>query len=314
MGSETEAVDSEMYVFDDVRRQARAAAKTPRGKRLAFSSNAYLRYSFVRAAESISRIGYAGIEIMADVPHAWPAYLLEEQKEAIRRSLRQADLAISNINAFMMNAINDPRQKYWHPSWIEPDRHYRQIRIDHTIRALDLAKELGSPCITTEPGGPLEPGQSWNAGLKIFLESLKPVIAHAEKTGVLLLIEPEPGLLIETAEQFEEFMKHIDSPSVGLNFDVGHFYCVKDEPAPTVHRLAKWMKHVHLEDIAATRVHHHLIPGDGAIDFAGVFKALDAVNYQGWVTIELYPYVDDPDLAARTARERVLAIIEGKPA
>ncbi len=317
MGTETEAGYSEIFVYDEarVREKALRAAKTPRGQRLAFSSNAYLRCSFERAAESIGRLGYEGIEIMADVPHAWPAYLLEEQKEGIRRSLREADLAISNINAFMMNAINDPRQKYWHPSWIEPDRHYRQIRIDHTIRALDLAKELGSPCITTEPGGPLEPGQSWQAGLKMFLESLKPVMDHAEKTGVLLLIEPEPGLLIETAEQFEEFMKHLgdlgDSPSVGLNFDVGHFYCVKDEPAPTVHRLAKWMKHVHLEDIAATRVHHHLIPGDGAIDFASVFKALDAVNYQGWVTIELYPYVDDPDLAARTARERVLKIIEG---
>ncbi len=315
--TETESVDCEVQEYEGsgVGPQAEPpTALTERGQKLAFSSNAYLRYSFSDAARRIRSQGYNAIEIMADVPHAWPAYLLDQQKWEIERALRWNNLAISNINAFMMNAINDPRQKYWHPSWIEPDRHYRQIRIDHTIRALDLAKELGSPCITTEPGGPLEPGQSWQAGLKMFLESLKPVIAHAEKTGVLLLIEPEPGLLIETAEQFEEFMKHIQSPAVGLNFDVGHFYCVKDEPAPTIHRLARFMKHVHLEDIAATRVHHHLIPGDGAIDFASVFKALDEVKYHGWVTIELYPYVDDPDLAARTARERVLAIIEGKPA
>ena len=63
----------------------------------------------------------------------------------------------------MMHAVNDPRQKYWHPSWIEPDPHYRQVRIDHTKRALTLAKELGAPCITTEPGGPVEPGASWAA-------------------------------------------------------------------------------------------------------------------------------------------------------
>src|SRR2546430_2887748 len=54
------------------------------------------------------------------------------------------------------------------------------------------------------------------------------VIAHAEKEGVLLLIEPEPDLLIETADQFLELMQHLDSPAVGLNFDIGHFYCVKD--------------------------------------------------------------------------------------
>jgi sugar phosphate isomerase/epimerase len=111
--------------------------------------------------------------------------------------------------------------------------------------------------------------------------------------------------LIEKAEQFEEFMKHIDSPAVGLNFDIGHFYCVKDEPAPTVRRLAKYIRHVHLEDIAATRVHHHLVPGEGAIDFKSTLQALKDIGYKGWITIELYPYVDDPDAAARTALERV---------
>ena len=33
------------------------------------------------------------------------------------------------------------------------------------------------------------------------------------------------------------------------------------------------------------------------------------MNYQGWVTIELYPYIDDPDEAARTALTRVEQIL-----
>jgi len=274
----------------------------------AFSSNAYLRFSFAEAVARIAKLGYTGVEIMADVPHAWPAFLLDEQKQGLRDALARNNLRISNINAFMMHAVNDRRQRYWHPSWIEPDPHYRQIRIDHTMRALTLARELGAPCITTEPGGPVEPGESWQAGLKLFVEMLKPVIEHAEKEGVLLLIEPEPGLLIETADQFLELMQHIDSPAVGLNFDIGHAYCVNDEPATTIPRLAPYIRHFHLEDIAATRVHHHLIPGEGAIDFASTLKAIKAMNYQGWVTIELYPYVEDPDHAARTALERIKAI------
>jgi sugar phosphate isomerase/epimerase len=277
--------------------------------KLAFSTNAYLKFSFAEAVSRLAKIGYAGIEIMADVPHAWPACLLEEQKKAIRDAIAANRVGISNINAFMMNAINDRRQKYWHPSWIEPDVNYRAIRVDHTIRALSLAKEIGAPNITTEPGGPVGKGESWTAALKLFVEELKPVIEHAEKVGVPLLIEPEPGLLIETAEQFEELMKHIDSPMVGLNFDIGHSYCVGDDPAPTIHRLKKWIKHFHLEDIAATRVHHHLVPGEGAIDFAATFKAIREIGYNGWVTIELYPYVDDPDPAARTALDRVRTIM-----
>lgn len=273
--------------------------------KLAFSSNAYLRFSFNDAAQKIAKLGYQGIEIMADVPHAWPAFMLEEQKQGIRNALKSNNLAISNINSFMMHAVNDPRQRYWYPSWIEPDKHYRQIRIDHTMRCLTLAKELGAPCITTEPGGPVEAGGSWSAGLKLFLEMLKPVIEHAEKEGVLLLIEPEPGLLIETADQFLEFMGHIKSPMVGCNFDIGHSYCVGDDPASTIPRLAKFIKHFHLEDIANTRVHHHLIPGDGAIDFKAAIQAIKAIGYKEWVTIELYPYVEDPDQAASLARARI---------
>jgi sugar phosphate isomerase/epimerase len=278
--------------------------------RLAFSTNAYLKFSFAEAVRRLAAIGYDGVEIMADVPHAWPACLLDEQKQAIRECLAASGLKISNINAFMMNAIADRRQKYWHPSWIEPDLNYRRVRVDHTIRALTLAREIGAPNITTEPGGPVEKGQSWSAALKLFVEELKPVAEHAEKEGVLLLVEPEPGLLIETAEQFAEFMRHIDSPAVGLNFDIGHFYCVGDEPAPTVHRLKQYIKHFHLEDIAATRVHHHLVPGEGAIDFAATFQAIRDIGYRDWITIELYPYVDDPDAAARTALERVRRIVK----
>src|SRR3972149_6649420 len=99
---------------------------------LAFSSNAYLRYPIDEAIARIAALGYRGIEILADVPHAWPAGLLPAQRQAIRDALARHGLAISNINAFMMNAVADPRQPYWHPSWVDPDPHYRAIRPDTT--------------------------------------------------------------------------------------------------------------------------------------------------------------------------------------
>src|SRR5262245_56184469 len=112
--------------------------------KLAFSSNAYLNYALEDVIERVAAIGYQGMEILADVPHAWPAGLLPERKESIRRHLAKYGLGISNINGFMMNAVADPRQTYWHPSWIEPDPNYRAIRREHTKRALNLAAELGA--------------------------------------------------------------------------------------------------------------------------------------------------------------------------
>ncbi|MBA4064036.1 MAG: sugar phosphate isomerase [Isosphaera sp.] len=274
---------------------------------LAFSTNAYLHHPFADAVGRLAAMGYRGVEVMADVPHAWPAYLLPQQKQALRDALAANRLRISNVNAFMMHAVNDHRQKYLHPSWIEPDANYRRVRVDHTRRALTLAKELGAACITTEPGGPVE-GRPWGECLNLFVEMLKPVVEHAEKEGVMLLIEPEPELLIERADQYLEFAGRLSSPFLGLNFDIGHSFCVKDDPADTIRRLGKLIRHVHLEDIAATRVHHHLIPGEGVIDFGAALRALTEVGYDGWVTIELYTCHENPDQAAKVARERVLKI------
>jgi len=277
---------------------------------LAFSSNAYMHFSIEATIEKIASLGYRGIEILADVPHAWPAGLLEERKASMRAALQQNQLRISNINAFMMNAVADPRQPYWHPSWIEPDPHYRAIRREHTKRALQLAREIGAPNITTEPGGPLAQGQSWDQAADIFYDELMPCIQEAERLEIALLIEPEPDLLIERFDEYERFIERIDSPWVGLNFDIGHAYCVGEDPQDWVARVARHTRHYHLEDIADTRVHRHLIPGRGAIDFEATLRAIAQTDYSGWLTVELYPYIDHPDDAAREAYAHLTRVAE----
>jgi sugar phosphate isomerase/epimerase len=274
--------------------------------KLAFSSNAYLHFSIENTIEKIASLGYSGIEVLADVPHAWPAGLLEERKDSIRRSLEKHRLTISNVNAFMMNAVADPRQPYWHPGWTDPDPHYRAIRREHTKRALRLAAELGAPRITTEPGGQLAEGQTWQEAADIFYEELMPCVAVAEECQVELLIEPEPELLVERFDQYLEFAGRIDSPAVGLNFDIGHAYCVGEDPQDWVARMARHTRHYHFEDIASTRVHKHLIPGTGSIDFAATLRAIAKTGYDGWITVELYPYLEGPDAAAREARAYLL--------
>lgn len=276
--------------------------------KLAFSSNAYLHFSIEDTIRKVAELGYSGIEILADVPHAWPAGLLPERLDSIRQSLWKYDLTVSNVNAFMMNAVADPRQPYWHPGWTDPDPHYRAIRREHTKRALHLAKELGAPNITTEPGGLLTNEQSWETGAAIFYEELMPCVELAERLSVELLIEPEPQLLIERFDQYLEFVDRIKSPAVGLNFDIGHAYCVGEDPQDWVERMAEHTRHYHFEDIAASRVHAHLIPGRGAINFAATLSAISRTDYQGWITVELYPYIDNPDDAAREASHYLLQV------
>jgi len=281
--------------------------------RLAFSTNAYLKHPFEEAAARIARLGYEGLELLADVPHAWPAGLLEDQKHQIKAAMERSGLEFSNINAFMMNAIADHRQPYWHPSFIEPDPHYRQVRIDHTRRALSLCAELGAPHITTEPGGPLLPGQLRQQAIDLFVEVLKPLAEHAYTCGVLLLIEPEPGLLLETTDQYLEVSERLAAPSIGLNFDIGHAFCVGEDLPRAILKLAPQIRHYHVEDIAASRVHHHLIPGTGAINFPTVISAIRQSGYDGWLTVELYPFQDDPDEAGSQALEVLRPLVQHPP-
>lgn len=273
--------------------------------RLAYSANAYMRFDLFDSLRRIAALGYRGVELMADAPHLWPADTDSNRIEVVRAELDRLGLSISNINAFMMNKIGDNRQPYWHPSWIEPDSTYRQVRIDHTKAALAMARALRASNITTEPGGPLGEAQSHKQAMNLFVEMIKPVVAHAERCGVQLLVEPEPGLLIERFEQYEELADRIDSPYLGMNLDVGHAYCVHQEPAEWIGRMARHTRHYHFEDIAATRVHQHLVPGTGAIDFAATIHAIQASGYDGWLTIELYPFVDDPDAAGREAKSHL---------
>jgi len=256
-----------------------------------------MRIPVLEAIDRIALLGYAGMELMADIPHAWPAEITGQQMASIRCRLADRQLELSNVNAFMMNAIQD----FWHPSWIEADAAYRRLRVRHTTDALKMARQVGARCITTEPGGPLEGDMAREEAMDLFVAGLREALEVAEQEGVQLLVEPEPGLLIENARQFEELASRIDSPAFGLNFDIGHYYCVGEPLAETVHRLSHWTRHYHVEDIAATRVHHHLIPGHGAIAFPEIFQAIAATGYDGWVTVELYPYVDDPDAAGREA-------------
>lgn len=269
--------------------------------KLAFSSNAYMNFSIEDAIQRIASVGYRGIEVLSDVPHAWPAGLLPARRQAIKKCLAEHQLAVSNVNGFMMNAVADPRQPYWHPSWIEPDANYRAIRREHTKRALQLAAELGARNLQTEPGGPLAAGQSWEDAARIFYDELMPCVEVAERVQVGLLIEPEPGLMIERFGQYLRFMERIDSPWVGLNFDIGHAYCVSEDPWDWVATMAPHTRHYHFEDIASTRIHQHMIPGRGAIDFEATLTAIHKSGYDGWITVELYPYIDDPDSAAREA-------------
>ena len=263
-----------------------------------YSTNAFVKFSLFEAVEKIARLGFQGVEIMCDRPHLYPDDFGPEDLTRLRRLLQEQGLGVTNLNSFTLFAVGDT----YLPSWIEPERERREIRVRHTLACLRLAQVLGCGNISVPPGGPLG-AISEQEALRRFYEGLERVVPVAEELGVKVLVEPEPGLLMENTGQFRAFIREVSSPAVGLNFDVGHFFCAGEDPSAAFEELFAWVGHVHLEDIAASRVHNHLIPGRGAIRLLDVLRTMVRLGYRGHISLELYPYVDMPEEAGRESLE-----------
>ena len=275
---------------------------------LAFSTNAFKKNTLEQAIEAIASIGYRGVELMADVPHAYPPDMPVGKRAAVKELIRSRGMSVSNVNAFTLFALGDT----YHPTWIEDDLKQRELRVIHTLACVELAREFASATMSLQPGGPMiGTGMSRRVAGERFAEGLSKVLPVAQEYGLVLAIEPEPGLFIETAQEYLEFKNHYfkDEKLVRMNCDVGHLYCVGEDPADVIRAMPEQVAHVHLEDIGANRVHQHLTPGKGAIDFGSIFKALEDVAYTGWVTVELYPYETTAAGVAKLAHEHLAPMI-----
>jgi sugar phosphate isomerase/epimerase len=270
-----------------------------------YSTNAYTRFDLLTALEMIAAIGFAGAEIMCDRPHLYPPEWNTREILRLKDTLARLKLKVTNLNSFTLYAIGDVIL----PSWIDADPQQRKIRIDHTVHCLHLASDLGCKNISIPPGGKagFMPEQE---ALNLFKKGLAQVLPVAEALGVRLLIEPEPLLLIENASQIASFISEIPSDYIGINFDIGHFFCAGENPAAAFEKLFSKIGHVHIEDIAADRTHNHLIPGLGDIKFEKVFAAMARLHYQGDISLELYPYTDTPSEAGRQSRALLLPLLE----
>jgi sugar phosphate isomerase/epimerase len=263
---------------------------------LAFSTNAYKKASLETAIDSIAAIGYAGVEIMADVPHAYPPDMPEPRIAAVKNQIASRKLKLSNVNAFTLFALGDT----YHPTWIEDDPAKRDQRIEHTKNAIRMTASLGGKTISLQPGG-VQDHLTREEALKRYEFGLRECLPLAQHHNIILMVEPEPGLVIQHSHECIEFLERVNHPNLKMNCDLGHFYCVGEDPAEVVRKYSKWIAHIHLEDIKENRIHQHRVPGEGAMDWPEIFAAIKSIHYTGWVTVELYPYEATAEEVAKKA-------------
>lgn len=277
---------------------------------LAYSSNAYTRGDLVSALRSIAELGYQGAEILCDRPHWFPGEVPDSDIDNIARIVDELGLGISNLNANTANGYFQPLppENVFEPALSNPDPEMRQWRKNYSIEAIRLAHRIGASCISVTSGRPT-PGCSPDTSLDYFIESLKTICEEAARYDVRIGIEYEPGLLVERATEVMEVVDRVGSPLLGVNFDIGHSFLHHEDPRSTVQLLAGRIWNVHVEDMKRQK-HFHLVPGEGDLPFSEYFDALREIGYNGYLTVELYSYPEQPVEVGHRARDYLSRILQ----
>ncbi len=273
--------------------------------KLAFSTNAFTRHSVVDAIRAIKEAGFAGVEILADVPHAYPDAIDAKLTDTIVKALDETGLAVSNVNCNCSFGYwkDAPPEPYFEPSLISPNQKHRADRTRLILKSLDFAKNIGASNISITSGRLLG-GMPPEKAVGQFAESIKPVLDRAGALDVKVGIECEPGLYLEYVAELREWIDRLNHPWFGANLDVGHSQVIGESISDAVQLLAGRIWNLHVEDIPG-RKHYHTIPGapGGTLDWAKLHEALRVIKYDRFLTVELYTETADPHNAARKSFE-----------
>ena len=163
--------------------------------------------------------------------------------------------------------------------------------VGNSIQGLDEPIFAAKPVYTEEQWEAVTSGYSMLAEL-------------AKEKGMKLTCHHHMGTGIQTPEEIDRFMSMV-SDDVYLLFDTGHIYYSEGTQEAVMAVLNKYIDriaHVHLKDVRpevvakakaenwsflqGVRAGTFTIPGDGAIDFDPVFKALENAGYEGYMVVE----------------------------
>ncbi len=277
----------------------RAAVRSPKRVQLGISSYSYWHFRTTKVPietviDKAAALGVAGVDILhrqMDIPEKGE---LDSSARQYCRKLKRH--ALLNGVSFICLSI--------HQNFVSPNADERQRNIDHTIKCIELAYQLGVPCIRLNSGRwntiasfddlmkargeePILPGYTEDDGFKWCIDSIEKCLPKAEEAGVVLAIENHWGLS-RTPEGLLRILNGIRSPWLGGLTDTGNFL---EEPYNKLQAIAPKTVFVQAKTYYGGGEWYTL-----DLDYDRIAKILAAVNYSGYVSLE-FEGKEDPDIA-----------------
>ena len=267
--------------------------------RIAVSTYSYwhfepTKYPIEKVIEHASTLGFDGVEILhRQMENESVAYMNKLKRMAFDRGLALPLLSI-------------------HQNFLQPDKAKRKADIQHTFRCIDMALQMGIPCVRMNTGSwgtvknkrqtdyyqtgiepPIE-GYKDEDGIQWTIEGMRECLSYAEKSGVVLALENHWGLSsnIDYLLRIYEALK--DSPSMGLNVDTGNFV---GEPYGPLQRLAP-----HAAIVQAKTYYGGGTFYDKEMDYSRIGKIFKDAGFKGYVSLE-FEGKEDPHVAVAKSLE-----------
>ena len=248
--------------------------------RFAFNTNGAAHHRLDDALTLIAEAGYDGVALTLDIHHLDPFdpdFLLNTRHLAARLRALNLGCVVETGARFLLN----PRAKH-EPTLVSADPDGRALRLDFLTRALTVVAETGGEAMSFWAGVP-KPGVSREDARGWLAEGVAEVVARAAAMGVVAALEPEPGMLVETVDDWRE----LAIPGLHLALDTGHCLVTGErDPAAAVREFAAVLGTVTIEDMKRGS-HIHLPFGEGDMDVPSVLAALEEIGFAKLVCVEL---------------------------
>ncbi len=227
---------------------------------------------FLERFAAAAQAGFKAVEFM--FPYAFSA-------EAIQAELQKHQLQLVLHNLPAGDWEGGDRGIACDPARVE------EFRAGVT-QAIAYATALGVPRLNCL-AGKAPAGVDAAVVRQTLVDNLRFAAQALEQNGIRLLVEmintfDIPGFYLHGTNQALALLDEVGSPNLQLQYDVYHMQRMEGEIAATLQKQLPRIGHVQIADNPGRNE-----PGTGEINYAFVFRHLDAIGYQGWVGCEYKP-------------------------
>ena len=229
----------------------------------------------------VKSCGYSGIEIapftLADSVSRFSTAMRERWREQI------VDAGLECVGLHWLLA----KTSGYHLT--KPDDLIREATGDYLAELAQLCADLGGKIMVL--GSPqqrnLLEGVTHERAMDLAAQAIRRAVPVLEGLDITLALEalgPSEGDFLNTAESAIELAQMIDSPKVRLHLDVKAMSAEEKPIDEIIRESREWISHFHANDP------NLLGPGMGSVEFESIFAALRDVDYQEWVSVEVFDY------------------------